>query len=412
MSFKLAEMFVEIQGQDQPFQAVLTNVQAKASTMASALGVGIGTAFSKALGPIGLVVEGVQALFNMVEDGNEDVQKLGEYWEEATTPIKTVLTEAVTQTTAWVASLIELLKSNEQVIAGFKSLQEYGEAAMENVKIAIDRAVEVFGQLKSAAESAFTQALQLANDFGNSIATTFGGSIGTVQEWGNAIQEWVVDKLGTAGVIIRNWPEFFEIAKLSIQEKMMNIGEYISVLPANLAIIGNYVANNWRALIVDAISAVGTAFNNLGDNLGRLGYAISQFVQNPTKGFNFEWKPLLDGFKATAERMPELLKPPLTDMSDQIQAVQDRIAAREIAGYAKHKAAMAAFDDGDDVAKAAAGGAFKSTTMGVAEFAAKARENILGGGKDKIPAEQLKEQKEANKLLTKIADKKGKAVLG
>ena len=45
-----------------------------------------------------------------------------------------------------------------------------------------------------------------------------------------------------------------------------------------------------------------------------------------TGKWNFNWTPLLDGFKATTEKLPELIKPPLISAQKQIDAITQKIS--------------------------------------------------------------------------------------
>lgn len=178
--------------------------------------------------------------------------------------------------------------------------------------------------------------LGLVGDLATGISDSFGESRtvlagwaeetrGTLGGWGISLTG-VIDGIGSG---LRNLPSFARIAGIRFAEAITNIGEHLAVLPANLKIIGEYIANNWRKLVVDGITAIGASLRNLGDNLFELGSAFVKFLEDPTRGFEFEWTPLLDGFKATAGKLPGLLKPELTSMQDQIDQVHADIAERE-----------------------------------------------------------------------------------
>ena len=137
--------------------------------------------------------------------------------------------------------------------------------------------------------------------------------------------------------------------------------------------------------MVDAASAIGTAFMNLGENIGRLSESIVKFVQNPTKGFQFAWKPLLDGFEATADKLPEMIKAKLTtlDITPQLDAIAAAEANRKKPAEAAAKKTKAVAEE-----VAASGDKFKSQSIGVAEFASKLREGIFSD-KDDTPKKTL-----------------------
>jgi hypothetical protein len=157
------------------------------------------------------------------------------------------------------------------------------------------------------------------------------GTIGFLGEFGAALKADVLNALDLVGVAWRNLPDFVDIAAIKINEIVTNIGAYIATIPENLGIIANYISNNWRELVTDAISAVGTAFDNLGKNIGELANSIYQFLKDPTQGFQFNFTPLLEGFKATAAELPALVGPELVSFQDQIDAKIAAIGEREAA---------------------------------------------------------------------------------
>lgn len=219
------------------------------------------------------------------------------------------------------------------------------------------------------------------NEFLSSVVETFEANRGIIDSWAG----YLTSAMDTVGMVLRNWPDVWEIAKLSILEKIINIGEYIATLPENLGIIAEYVAGNWKEMLVDAFNAVATVLHNLGDNIGRFAYAVYQFMKDPTKGFQFEWGSLTEGFEATAAALPQMIKPHLTSLQDEIEAAGGRINERErrrAEGLAKN--ARAAGEHPGKETKHEE----KAKSSGLAEFAADLRAKQRDG-KDSVPAKQL-----------------------
>lgn len=242
----------------------------------------------------------------------------------------------------------------------------------------------------------------LAADAATGLVAAFESS----RETFRSFSDGVVEAVATIGVAWRNLPDLWEITVIKAREMGQNLMAIFAVIPENLAIIATYIAGNWRELITDAINAVGTVFGNLGDNLARLAAAIVGFLTDPTKGFEFEWKPLLDGFQATAQSLPELARPALVSLQAEIDEAAGRIADRE----AKRASDLA------DRAKAAAAPAkkaaesaakktkdFKSEATDVSEFALKMRSAIYEGAADDTPKKQLEEQKKIRAAAEKTA---------
>jgi hypothetical protein len=263
--------------------------------------------------------------------------------------------------------------------------------------------------------------------FPANIQAAFGsGTIGFLGEFGAALKADVLDELDLLGVAWRNLPDFVDIAAIKINEIVTNMGAYIAVIPENLGRIANYVATNWRQLITDGVNAVLANFQNLGTNIGELSHSVWQFLKDPTQGFQINWTPLLDGFKATAAELPELAAPALVSFQDQIDAkvaeIGDREAARAIdmAESAAEKAAPAA---AAKVAEPTAAEPLAGTGKGKEKLlagalelgSAEARSADLafraGGGTDPMKdvartgRDSLAEQRRQTSLLDRIAKK-------
>jgi hypothetical protein len=260
----------------------------------------------------------------------------------------------------------------------------------------------------------FTGTLEnTAVSIGESLAPAIQAVVGSLADTGAALAAWVEESKST----IQGWAESFAaairavpdawdtfkaglaVAFLKVEEWSTNVMAVFETIPGNLGIIGSYIANNWSKLVVDGVKAVATAFFNLGENLYELGASVVKFLKNPTQGFEFNWKPLLEGFHATADKLPELIKPNLVSMTDQINAVgaelNDKIQARaKAAEEAAKKAAEPAKKAAAQATKKSAD--FRSETSSVSEFALKLRSSIYEG-----ETPQVKEQKETNKQLSK-----------
>ena len=257
-------------------------------------------------------------------------------------------------------------------------------------------ATTTFNDLRAAGAGVF----EILGRFPEAWSSAFGsGPMNLLTSLGSSIYNFIGNALDGVGVVMRNLPDYWDIAVLQISQGVINIGEYMSAFMANAGTIGNYIANNWSSLVVDGITMVGTAFSNLGSNLYRLAESIIKFISDPTAGFEFNWTPLLDGFKATAEKMPELIKPTLTSLQDQIDDKIGEIGKREAQRVIdRNKTAVAAatapagakgpgtLPDGS----AASGKEFKSESFSAAEFARKLQGSLFEG-KDKTPERQLTE---------------------
>ena len=389
---------------------VFSNVFSKALGPIGSVGMALGSlggAFSGlsalAMGPMGVITAALGGLVSLVDENNEDVQALKEYWTAAIEPIKELVTGAVASFTGWIKNTIEMAKSSQFFIGVLGNLKAFWVEVFETGATAVDRAVEVFHQFQAAATETLTGAKILLGQIGEAILVTFGmKGMSAVTDWGKAIKEWVVDKLELAAIVIRNWPEFFEIARKEIVTKFINIGEAMATLPTNAVIIGEYIRNNWSKLILDGINAVMAGFQNMGSYLGELGYAIVQFFKDPSKGFKMpEWKGLLEGFKATADKFPELISASFSKAD--ISAELAKIAANE-ANLKKHEREKKAAEEAAEASAAKAEGSpFKREILGVADLRSKIMEGIFGG-KDDTAKKTLAAAERTAKATEKMAD--------
>jgi hypothetical protein len=257
-------------------------------------------------------------------------------------------------------------------------------------------------ELGTALEPAINSLMAAANDMVGMLQPAFA----SLKAGFESFSSGVVGAVETIRIMWRNLPDTWDIVVLKATEMGTNLVEIFRVIPANLAIIGEYIANNWRRLIADGVNAVGAVFKNLGDNIYRLSQAVIDFLSDPTKGFEFKWHDLLDGFKATADQLPELLRPNIVSMQAQIDDISGRIAgaeAKRVADMARKatepakKAALQATKKTAD---------FKSEVSSVSEFALKLRSSILEG-QDDTQKKQLEEQKK-----TRIAAETTAAAVG
>lgn len=280
------------------------------------------------------------------------------------------------------------------------------QAVMSNVGYAIQAGVENFSRIKEAVLNMTAPVIAALQTIPGYISAAFGSTqVQTLVSWGEAIKANVTDALELAGLFIRNWPDFLDIAATEINQTINDIGAYFNTIPENAQIVGMYLAQNWKALVVDAISAVGRAFVNLGDNIGKLAFAIQDFFAG--KGWHFDPTDLMEGFKATADKLPELAKPKFQDVSSQaIKEINEKIAQQELNRKPFKLELTEKKKTAEDVAakQAEAGAAFKSQTMGSADFASKLRESILSKDKDDVPKQQLKTQERIAKAAEDTAE--------
>lgn len=140
---------------------------------------------------------------------------------------------------------------------------------------------------------------------------------------GTSLYQTVVPAIQQAISIVANWRTAFELAGTSAVLSVVQLGAamahlFTATLPAYLEWFGN----NWQNLFRDLLSFTETVFSNLGSNIGSAMTEIWKYIASGgTEALAFSWTPLRDGFVATveslpqvAERIPSELEKSLTEM--------------------------------------------------------------------------------------------------
>ena len=179
---------------------------------------------------------------------------------------------------------------------------------------------------------AVTVGITAFNELLTATREVFEGGIATFEGWAAKVKSGVE----AVAVVTRNLGDYWEMTTIKAREMSLNVLAVFASLPENIGKIATWIGKNWRQLITDALNATIASFKNFSTNLTGMGSAIGKWLANPTKGFQFHWKPLLDGFKATAEALPELAKPEWVSLQNDIDKVGQRIADKEAA----HAAAL------------------------------------------------------------------------
>ena len=199
-----------------------------------------------------------------------------------------------------------------------------------------NRARKTAGQFANLATTIGTSLLPIVNK-ALSLFSQFTGFVGRAFEANKATFESWVDRIvwgmELAGSVFRNWSATVEVVRLSVFQSLSNIGEYFAVLGPNIATVGAYIARNFWGFIRDGFNLVIAGIGNISTNFQKLGKAAGEFFTGDLKAFdNIQWTGLTEGFKATVEKFPELLKPVVHDMSDEMAKafapILDDVAAR------------------------------------------------------------------------------------
>jgi hypothetical protein len=161
--------------------------------------------------------------------------------------------------------------------------------------------------------------------------------------------EYFKSGIAKVGEVVRNFGDYWELAKISATQAIANITAVFDTIPANLAIIGAWIGNTFAKTLASALESIQNIFKNAGTNIGEYLFAA---IHNALTGDNIQpmFVDLLGGFKVVFDELPALAKPAFVDMSVEMDKVLDKIAAKEkarAAALGKGPAAKVAEQLGD-----------------------------------------------------------------
>lgn len=186
--------------------------------------------------------------------------------------------------------------------------------------------IQEFGvQLGTIMLPAIRTGTEAFNTLLGAILDTFEGSMPVIQKW----MESVSGAMETVGVMARNQGSMWKISQLRVGEFVINTIEWLKTIPANFGPIMSWLGRNWQNLFIDFAEIMEKGFLNLLDNAYRFGEALWNALQG--QPWEFTWTPLLDGFKAVTEALPELIKPALISVDDAVNEIVSDVTKKEVA---------------------------------------------------------------------------------
>lgn len=144
----------------------------------------------------------------------------------------------------------------------------------------------------------------------------------------STVSQVVWDGFETIDTAVNNLGIMWELICLKTEEFAGNVQAVIETIPENFGRMTDYISNNWLALIKDLDAAWTRLQINIVKNMFGGAKSLVDLFQG--KGFQLELTPLLDGFEATADALPELLAPRLVDISDRWEEVTSRLVDSRI----------------------------------------------------------------------------------
>ena len=256
------------------------------------------------------------------------------------------------------SSVVQVGKALNDPIKGITALSRVGVSFSEQQKQQIKQLMQVgdiagaqavilgelqkeFGGAAQAVSDPFTRMGNVIGDIGESIGGAILPTLQAVAEMvasqvlpniesiqtkfagvGDTIYSYVVPAIQKAIAYVTNWRAYAEIGILKVQLAFVQFGNTVAhVLTEMLPAYMEWFGNNWRALFTDLVSFTQTVFANLGENIGGAMTAIWDYIASGgTESLSLSWTPLLEGFKATAEALPQVAERIPSELEKEMQA--------------------------------------------------------------------------------------------
>lgn len=242
--------------------------------------------------------------------------------------------------------------------------ERFGGAAAKNAETFSGKVAQMKNRLGNMAEEIggklipiiekFMPAIEgVANFLGDYVVPAVLSVIDTMIEWGGVITDFlqpVFDGLVEVGLytftaiqtVIQNFAAFFELTFLSIGLAAVKTFEVLrhwltKVIPAYLA----WFADNWRAIWNDSLNFLKTIVSNMWKNIVEFWQSIKDVFKG--KGFDFEWTPLLEGFKKTIKELPEIAEREMGPLERTMEARVKALSKKISRSFEDNLAANRAF---------------------------------------------------------------------
>lgn len=216
-----------------------------------------------------------------------------------------------------------------------------------------------------------------------------------------------------------NAGQSFEYTQTVLKQFAINAVEGFYWLMDAAGQFGSWLAGNWTGLLRDAFNGAWTIAQNALTNIVNLVKATWDYISNPSGGFNFDFTPMLEGFKATVAELPQIAAPAFTSLQGELDSIMGKMVDRniehmqeiakvgaEVAGVVK----PAGEEGPTRTAQTFEGGPAKekkdkdkSEFVGLADFAKRIQSGVFG--KDKAADDTAKNTGRMAGLMQKLVDK-------
>ncbi len=310
------------------------------------------------------------------------------------------------------------LEAFKPILAGVLTLSE-------GIKTSIGAVAPIVTQLFQTIKAAFSGIWSVVTATFTGIfgagAATFGGLLSTTMEWVTKFRWYFENLLPITQFVWTN-------IALGAVTMFNDIAYFITdTIPAYLTWFGE----NWTKVFTDIASGTATIFTNLAANIGNAMRAIWDFIKSGgTADLELAWTPLLTGFQSTVAALPDVPERALTALEESLQQQTQQIGTQLADSFdALNMEAQATLtltppvmpeidptlqSGGMTDGQGESGGNRRTNfaVSGLERGSEAALNAIFNASKDKVPSQQLAEQKKTNGHLAKIANKPQPVMLG
>ena len=285
----------------------------------------------------------------------------------------------------------------------------------DKILAVVNRSLNSIQQYLADNENSFREwvsfGISKAQEFHSAFSTFVAepGILGIVRSVTDAIVTMgkkIGEAIDLAIVGMRNWSNVWALAKITVQEKFLNIVDIGKWGFNALKELLSWFSNNWVDVLKTSLNATVTMFKNTFINIRDLVDAGFEYIMSwGASGWNFKSTPLLDGLKNEIKQLPKIPELELTNLDNLREQELDQMNRKEqeLLDKQKNKNAKQAGANGKPyqaVPLPEKEKDQKAHTLGLEEYVRKLQEGVFG---DKNAREQLA-------AMNRIAENTGRMV--
>jgi hypothetical protein len=177
-----------------------------------------------------------------------------------------------------------------------------------------------------------------------------GEAVGSVWEWLGGVFSEACDLMGFAW---RHTHEMIAVGMLRVQGGAINMWEIMKWAWNAIVQTLAWASDNFTSILRDMLNGAITLALNFAKNIGEIFSEVWDYITSRGEDkIDFNFTPMLEGFKATVSKFPGIAGPQLSSVNDAVQTLRDQISGEEAiyqADKAKREGEAAqrrgAFDD-------------------------------------------------------------------